>query len=192
MVQGNRDAPDAGGPFPHVTSSPSDVEINTSLRSWLLTVVPDGYRVIQGQQNGTAAPSGPFILFTPLFRRRIATNASSYSSTTRDVVEPMELTFQISAFGDTAGEAVQRISALWRDMYAADWLSNHTSGVISPLTASEPRQTGFINSDKQYENNWTIDLRLQVNFTVSAPQQFAQSITIDLREVDASFPDNKE
>lgn len=191
MVQSDCDPADSG-PLSHVTLSPTDREINTALRSWLLTVVPNGVQVMQGQLNRVAAPPGTFIVFTPLFRRRIATNASGYTSTTREVVEPMECTVQISAFGAVSGEAVQCVVALWRDMYAADWLRNATGGVMAPLYASEPRQTGFINSDKQYEDNWTADLKFQVNFTVSTPQDFAQSITVDLREVDASFPSPKE
>jgi len=185
MVQGHCDTPD-GGSLSRIIQSPADEEIHAALGSWLLTVVPVGYQVIQGQTNRWAPPPGDFLIFTPLMRRRIATNAWSYTDTTREVVEPVECTVQLSAFGETSGNAVQRCVALWRDVYAADWFRANV-GILAPLYATEPRQSAFINASKQYEDNWTADIRFQVNFTLSVPQQFADTIIRDIREVDANF-----
>lgn len=186
MVESHRDPAD-GGTRSNVIKTPADVEINTALRSWLLTVVPTGYEVIQGQTNRWAPPPGNFMIFTPLMRRRISSNAWTYTDTARETVESVECLVQISAFGKTSGDAVQRVCALWRDIYAADWF--RTNGkFLAPLYASEPRESGFINASKQYENNWTADLRFQVNFRLSIPQQFAETIQRDVREIDSAFP----
>lgn len=51
-----------------------------ALRSFLLTCVPSGVEVIQGQQNRVPEPEGDdFIVFWPLMRVRLETNIDTYT-----------------------------------------------------------------------------------------------------------------
>ena len=51
-----------------------------SLRTVLLTALPSGIEVIQGEDNQVPEPIGPdFVIFWPILRSRLGTNISTYS-----------------------------------------------------------------------------------------------------------------
>lgn len=63
-----------------LTVSPTQDDINTALRSFLISVLPAGVDAIIGQQNRVPEPSSPnFAIFTCIRRRRIATNIDSFN-----------------------------------------------------------------------------------------------------------------
>ena len=54
-------------------------QIFTALRSLLTTVLPSTVAIVQGLQNRVSEPSGTdFVVMTPLFRERIATNVDTF------------------------------------------------------------------------------------------------------------------
>jgi hypothetical protein len=58
-----------------LTVSPSETDIQTALRGFLLSVLPAGTDAIVGQINRVPEPAAPnFVVFWPIHRRRIATN----------------------------------------------------------------------------------------------------------------------
>lgn len=66
-----------------VSISPTQSQINAAMRSFLLGMVPPGVEVVLGEQNRVAEPSGQdFLVFTPMFRNRIATNIDTYVDVT--------------------------------------------------------------------------------------------------------------
>lgn len=75
--------------------SPTQSEIQTALRSFLLSILPSGVEVIAGQANRVPEPSSPnFVVMTPILRQRLETNTDifadvaftgSISGTTLDV-----------------------------------------------------------------------------------------------------------
>ncbi|MBO1325347.1 hypothetical protein K2X14_11590 [Acetobacter sp. TBRC 12305] len=183
MVESSGDTADAA-PF---VVSPTESEIYTAVRSWLLAILPAGMRVIQGQQNRQAPPTDPFATMTIIGRERIATNGWSYGTATRDVTEPVQITMQIGLFGPASSNQMQTVTALWRDMQAVDFFDG--LGIpLTPLTTSDTRQLGFINGEKQYEDLWTVDLSMQVNLSVSVSQDFATSLPVQTLEVDTTYP----
>ncbi|WP_415537985.1 LIC_12616 family protein [Gluconobacter oxydans] len=179
MVQSCGDAADN----PNVATStlltaPTDSQIYTALGEWMKTVLPAGTDIMQGQLNQTAQPIGPYCIMFLIARRRLATNSCTYTATERIVVEPTELTIQVSVFGNGAGNAVSVVQSLWRDLYAADFLTAN-GGILAPLYSSEPRQMQFVNGERQYEDAWSVDLKAQVNFTTTLPQQSATKLTVE-------------
>ena len=55
-------------------------EIMTALRSWLLSVLPAGTEVVQGQQSGVPEPAGDaFVIMSPITRQRLSTNVDVYA-----------------------------------------------------------------------------------------------------------------
>lgn len=177
----------SGDAADHYVISPTESEIYTAIRAWLLEILPSGMRVIQGQQNRQAAPRDPFAVMTIIGRERIATNGWTYDGTsTRTVTEQVRITMQISLFGPASSNQMQLVTALWRDMQAVDYFRNQ-SVPVCPLTTSTTRQLGFITGERQYEDCWSVDLSMQVNLTVTMPQQFATSIPVTLIEVDTTY-----
>src|SRR5579859_975081 len=60
--------------------SPSEGDILTGLRAWLLSILPSGTEVIQGQVNRVPEPeSSNFVIMTPLFKMRLSTNLHDYA-----------------------------------------------------------------------------------------------------------------
>lgn len=59
--------------------SPNQSDTQAALRSFLLTVLPLGTSVIEGQDNFVAEPSGPnFVVMTTIRRARLETNIDTY------------------------------------------------------------------------------------------------------------------
>jgi hypothetical protein len=66
-----------------VSISPTQSEVQTALRSFLLSILPDGTEVIEGQDNDVAEPIGPdFVVMTPILRNRLSTNIDDYVDAT--------------------------------------------------------------------------------------------------------------
>ena len=63
-----------------VTLSITESNITTSLRSYLLSVLPSGVEVVDGQDNRVPEPEGDdFVTMTPILRERIETNVDNYA-----------------------------------------------------------------------------------------------------------------
>ncbi|MFT8482708.1 MAG: hypothetical protein ABF689_06825 [Gluconobacter cerinus] len=166
-----------------ITYAPTDSALYTALGNYLKTVLPDPFRMRQGQQNRTASPIGPYCVMQLITTRLLATNGWSYTDTSRVVTEMREVTVQVDAFGTGAGDALKQVCGLWRDFYTTDWLRANAP-ILSPLTAAEPRQLAFVNGERQYEDAWSVDLKMQVNYQRTIPQQFASELHVKTYEVD--------
>jgi hypothetical protein len=63
-----------------MTPSPNQSQLQTTLRSFLLSVLPSGVEVIEGQDNRVPEPSGTdFVVMTTIQRRRLETNIEIYA-----------------------------------------------------------------------------------------------------------------
>jgi len=66
-----------------LTVSPTQIEIQIALRSFLLSVLPSEVEVVEGNDNDVAEPSGSaFVIMTTLRRERMATNIGALLDTT--------------------------------------------------------------------------------------------------------------
>lgn len=62
-----------------VTISPTEEEIGSVLRFFLLTILPSGTEVIRGQVNRVAEPEGVnFVVYWPVLKPRLSTNVDTY------------------------------------------------------------------------------------------------------------------
>jgi hypothetical protein len=151
-------------------------------------VACSGVEVIQGQTNRTPEPkSADFIVMTPSHRARQATNWTTYAKQNADAIsytQPTEVRVQLDFHGDASADVAQVIGTLFRSSAAVDAFREG----ISPLYADDAAQMPFLNGENQYENRWVVMAYLQVNPTVSTPQQFADTVRVDLVEVDTTFP----
>jgi hypothetical protein len=89
----------------------------------------------------------------------------------------------------TAGDMAQTVSTMLRDEVGVDFfagLAPPLNGVV-PLYADDPRQMPFINDQQQYEWRWIVDALLQANQTVSVPAQYADSVSVTVINVQASY-----
>ncbi len=104
-----------------------------------------------------------------------------------DATQPTKVTVQLNFYGSLAADSAQAVSTLLRDFTATEFFTAMGLPVM-PLYAGEPRQAPFVDAQSQYEINWTVDVALQVNASVTVAQQFANQLQVGLLQVDATYP----
>lgn len=143
--------------------------------------------IVQGQENRVPPPqAGDYVVFFPTRRARLRTNVGEYAPVLdkRSVTTGVEITVQVEVHGPNSADNAQVITSLWRDPYGVEFMDP----VCAPLFAEEPVQFPFWNDQEQTENRWVLKLHLQANVTVSTAQEFADTLHIDLVEVDTTYP----
>lgn len=183
MVENSCNAPNQSNS--NITVAPQETELFRAIGGWLKTVLPVGTVILQGQQNQTPQPLGLYCTMTIITRRRLATNSWYYTETSRIVTEPTEIAVQISIFGTGSGDAVHRVHSMWRDFFTTDYMRVNQC-CLSPMFSMDPRQLGFVTAEDQYADGWSVDLHMQVNFQITTPQQFADTVSVPLQAADLS------
>lgn len=96
--------------------------------------------------------------------------------------------FQVDFHGPSAPDNASLFCTLFRDGYAVDLFSSYNLGDITPIQADDPRQIPFTSGEQQYELRYIVEAQLQVNETIFVPYQFADTVTVGIIEVEASYP----
>lgn len=89
----------------------------------------------------------------------------------------------------TAGDLAQVVTTLMRDEFATRQFEGQSPdyGVV-PLFADDARQMPFFNDQQQLEWRWVVEAMLQADQVVSVPQQYADSVSVEVVSVEASYP----
>ena len=174
-----------------LTPSITQDDVTTALRSFLLSILPPGVEVFIGQANRVPEPADDnFIVMTPNTRARLATTAMSWdhadpNAASLDWSEPTKIDVQLDIHGEGGTDNAQVIQTLFRSSYACDQMA--ASG-LTPLYCDDGQQVPFINGENQYEDRWIINAVMQATPVVSTAQQFADTLTVGVIEVDATYP----
>lgn len=137
------------------------------------------------QLTGTPGQDGTYTI-TP--SQTVASKTLSAGSA--DITQSNEVVFQLNVHAADVADASDRaqvISTMLRDPYAASFFEA-LEPEVSPLYAEDPRQIPFMNAEQQYETRWVVEAVLQANQTVLVPQQYADSIEVELVSVEAVYP----
>lgn len=166
-----------------VTVAPTEDDVMTDVRKFLLSFLPDGTEVIQGQPNRVAEPNSPnFVVMTPTGQRRLSTNVDTQlDGFNKQITMDSEIAIQLDIHGPQSSDLTHTINLLWRDDYG---VTNTDSGIIVPLYVDEPHQAPFLNAEKQYETRWVMTVYLQANPVVVVPQDSATQLIPTLYEAD--------
>ena len=166
-------------------AAPSERDILVALRTFLLSLLPTGVEIIQGQDNRVAEPLGDdFIVMTPMPQTRMSTNIDTLDPETGlsvTITASMQIGVQLDIHGPNSSANAMLVALLWRDSYAGTAVD---SSVVAPLYADDPHQAPFLNAENQYETRWVMMVYLQANPVVTAPQDSATSLAIELYEAD--------
>jgi hypothetical protein len=180
-----------------VTLNITESQALTSLRTFLLSVLPSGIEIVRGQNNRVAMPDvDDFIVMQPILRERLSTNFVAYSDgmtlhppTTVEsgfYLTPTALTVQLDVYGPASGENAQIVLGLLRDGYAV-YAMRVAGSPIVPLYTSDLRQVPLLNAEAQYEDRWSVDATFQFNPVVTTTQDFADQLDIELNNVEATY-----
>lgn len=105
----------------------------------------------------------------------------------KKLTQKTQVGIQLDVHGPNSTDFSNTISTAFRDAFATEFFSVANS-LISPLYADDPRQLPFNNAQQQYEDRWVIEAQLQVDFSISVSQQYADTLTIVPVSVEATFP----
>ena len=113
--------------------------------------------------------------------------AGALASGSEEIMQPTQVTIQLDVHGPNSGDNAQTITTLMRDPGGVD-LFAAVGPDVAPLYADDPKQIPFINGEQQWEWRWIINAVLQVNASLTVPQQFADSVSVSTHNVQADFP----
>lgn len=111
--------------------------------------------------------------------------SETLSAGTIAIEQTTEAVMQVDVHGPASADNAETIATLFRDAYG---VSLFEGTGITPLYTDEPRQMPFITAANQYEDRWTVDVHMQVDPTISVPQQFASQATVNVVDVTATYP----
>lgn len=103
------------------------------------------------------------------------------------VTQKAEFAIQLDVHGPTSSENAATITTLVRDEYAVDAFAAINPAIV-PLYADDAKQMPFNNAEQQFEDRWIVETLLQADQTITVPAQFASSISIDIIDVEATYP----
>lgn len=174
-----------------LTISIVERDVKVATRALLLAILPDGTEVVSGQSNRVGEPTGDnFLTMTPMFQERLSTNVDTWvDGDGQDIPDPTTVQseaswkwgLQLDVHGPDSCTLSTLIAMMWRSQWATVTVDNR---MIMPLYADDPHQAPFINAEQQYENRWVVNVYLQANPVVNAPQDFMASLVLILKEAD--------
>lgn len=161
----------------------------TALGAFLVSILPTGTEVVQGLGNRVPAPPGPYVAMTAILQPRLATNVVTYDESDPNPTalahqQSTRVDVQLDCYGPDAGAWAVMVSTLLRDEYACLALAPN----CQPLYADDPRQMPFETGEAQYLSRWTLTAALQYNPVTTTAQDFADTLSVTLVDVDVEYP----
>ena len=146
-----------------------------------------GAGVVGGTAITGIGPGPGLWLVTP--GQRVASELMAAGRQT--YMQSAELVIQLdfhSASTSDAGDMARTVSTLFRDEFATTQFANQVPHYdVTPLHADDAKQMPFINENQQFEWRWVVEARVQTNDVVTLPQQFAESLHVNVISVEATY-----
>jgi hypothetical protein len=172
--------------------SPGENDIQTALRGFLLSVLPDGSDAILGQLNRVPEPSASdFVVMWPIRRRRFATNVDAFADCEFTAsIGPSSTTMTVTAVGTNNGIALRAGAqvagpAVTAGTVISSQLTGTPGGIgtykVSPsqTAASQTMAAGGASYTQQTEVVYQLDVH---SANVSDSSNMAQTISTMLRD----------
>jgi hypothetical protein len=171
------------------TDSPTLKQVYTALLSFIATIVPTGTEIVQALNNRVPAPAGPYVLMQAMFQLRLATDVVTYSDPHPSPgsaihEQSTRLDIQLDFFGPSAADWAAMFSTLFRSDAGCVALAPH----CQPLYADSARQIPYTTGEDQFFERWSVTGSLQWNPATSITQEFADTLTADIINVDVTYP----
>lgn len=169
-----------------LTVSPTLAQVFADVRAFLLGIVPAGTIVLKGPVNRAAQPPADHIVITPTYRKRLRTNQLTDDPIggTTALEEGVQVDVQIDCYGGAlAPDWAAIIETVWKSEYACTAFTT-----CQPLYADDARQLPLVTGEEQYLQRWLVRAVLQYNPVTTTPQDFADTLTVVLKNVDETYP----
>jgi hypothetical protein len=138
----------------------------------LLLAAGESQNLFKSHPNMTTMPVGTYAVIQPGVALRQNQGVRTYDPANGLQIVERGTTYyyQVDCYGPLAPDWANTFSVAWRSLWSCD--NNPAPDVFTPLYADEPVQLNFANGEKNYEQRFMVKLYLQVNHTVSLPQDF--------------------
>ncbi len=157
----------------------SQSDVFTALVGFLQGIYPQA-SIVRALDNQVPMPRENVIVLTPLSVTRLSTNVTTYDADTGllTLKMPSEYLIQVDCYGASAQDTAVTLAVLWRDALTVDQFPDG----ITPLYAEDARQIQFENDQRQYEERWKVEIRLQYNAQVTLPYEAATHLDVPVFE----------
>lgn len=172
--------------------TPGQDAVYAALEAFLEGVLPTGVPVIRGLLDRQAMPPPVpgFVQVQALFQNRLSMPIDTpvvggdTAPTTSSITQPIELPVQIDCYSPSSGSWAATISTAFEDTYGFNALAPN----CEPLYANEARMIPLTNEERQYEERWSVDARLQWTPVATVEQQYASALNLTLVNVNVKYP----
>lgn len=170
--------------------APTLQDLYAKLRTLVLDVVPVGVEVVQGLDNRVPMPlpvpgfvAMTAVLLTPHRTPVAIIDQQNPNPNSIAFEQGMTATVQLDCYGALSEDWAAMLTTLFRTEYACDFLAP-----MAPLFTKDPMQAALVNAEAQYEKRWIVEGKVQYNPIVSTPAEFADTLEVNLINVDESYP----
>jgi hypothetical protein len=177
-----------------LAASPTLDTVATKLGNLLLDavigVVPAGTPVLRGPINRAAQPPVDHVVFTILDRHRLRQNVETdvdpfpSAGGETQTEQGIKLMVQVDFYGRTAANWVDPFTTVWHSEKAFRYLAPE----CAPLYADDGRMIPLTTGEEQFLERWAVTAMLQYNPVTSVPQQFADTLSANVINVDERYP----
>lgn len=152
----------------------------------------DEGRIFRGNQSREVLPDDDnFIVYTPLFRKRIGSNIVSFDAENCEDNENgaysdavlTQVDIQVDFYGDDAQRMAQSLEVFAHSCLCRAWLvaQNYDTRV---LHCTEPSDVTFIDDTKQYCPRWIVTLSICFGSSVENGQPWYEDVNIKGTHID--------
>ena len=162
----------------------------------LLAHVCDTNQIIRGNQSREVLPSDDdFIIYTPLFKRRVGTNIHTFEAVGvpdeqnghYDDTALIMADIQIDCFGEDANEYATKINLFAHSIVCRDWLISQNMA-IRVAGCSDPQQIDYVDDTRQYCNRYMVTLSICFNSALVQGVPWFEDVTFkEIVNVDVKF-----
>lgn len=162
-----------------------DITVNQAIDVLADVLEPFTGVIYQAQDNRVEMPLDKFAILTPITFKRLTTTKI------RDIPEKeqalysevREVSIQLDIYGAGGAERAIAVETAFRSSLMYELLTARDSRVI-PLYSETAVQASMINSESQWQERYIVMLRLQINMTLTAPQDYFNRVEFKTCAVD--------
>ncbi|UYH50822.1 hypothetical protein N5W20_06845 [Candidatus Kirkpatrickella diaphorinae] len=149
----------------------------TLLRRWLLTLLPEGTVIMRAHQNDVPVPTRLYVLMRPILTTWLSRPWRGFSENAVTTYTILRLDVELTIAGDDAEAISHWIALHFNDPSVISWF-HAQDNQVTPLEASSPVSDVARDDARGYVLGWKWELAFQLNQTMSARIEMAESAAI--------------
>ena len=168
-----------------ITISNNEQDLYTAIRTWLLSILPTTWEVVQGQNNYVSLPVNPCVVMTSAGADRLMTNTDNLDSTglINSISTQIQYKIQLDFYGAGSAEYSMIVSTMMRDMDTPAQFPAY----IQPLYADDVMQIPLVTGGENYLERWKLTAYFDFNPVMQLATQSANAVNVGIIPVDIFY-----